>query len=111
MYFKKIHIAFQNGSNYNYQFIIKQLAKEFENNFLFKRKQGKYITLTIQTEIKLKELIKMEKKLQKNISYILHVIDSERFMASSLSNLVNNLSQRIHKIKCKYEYYGKKFEI
>ena len=71
----------------------------------------KYITLTIQIEIKLKELIKMEKKLQKNISYILQFINSERSIASSLSNLVNNLSERIYKIKCKYEYDDKKFEI
>ena len=28
-------------------------------------------------------------------------IDSARFMASSVWNLVNNLSKRIHKIKCK----------
>ena len=35
----------------------------------------------------------MEKKLQKNVSYILEFIDSARFMASSLSNLVNNLSE------------------
>ena len=31
-----------------------------------------------------------------------------RFMASSLSNLVNNLSERIHKIKCKYRHDEKK---
>ena len=29
-------------------------------------------------------------------------INRARFMASSLSNLVNNLSEGIHKIKCKY---------
>ena len=29
-------------------------------------------------------------------------------MASSLSNLVNNLAKGIHKIKCKYEYGDKK---
>ena len=40
----------------------------------------------------------MEKKLQK-ISCILQFIDSARFMVSSLSNLVNNLSEGIHKIK------------
>ena len=50
----------------------------------------------------LQELIKMEKKLQKNISYILQFIDSSVFMASSLSNLANNLSERIHRIKCKF---------
>ena len=31
-------------------------------------------------------------------------------MASSLSNLFNSLSDGIHKIKCKYEYDGKKCE-
>ena len=50
---------------------------------------------------KLQDLIRMEKKLQKK-SYRLQFIDNARFMASSLSNLVNNLDKRIHKIKCKY---------
>ena len=40
----------------------------------------------------------MEKKLQK-ISYILQFIDSATFMVSSLSNLVNNLSEGIYKTK------------
>ena len=31
-------------------------------------------------------------------------------MASSLSNLINNLADGIHKIKCKYEYGNKKCE-
>ena len=44
----------------------------------------------------------MEKKLQKHIFYILQITDSARFMASSLSNLVSNLSEGIHKIKYKY---------
>ena len=43
----------------------------------------------------------MEKKL-KDIFYILQFIDSARFMSSSLSNLVNNLSEGIHKIKCRF---------
>ena len=49
----------------------------------------------------LQELIKMETKLQKNISYILKFIDCIRFMASLASNLVNNLSGDIYRIKCK----------
>ena len=40
----------------------------------------------------------------------LQFIDSARFMASSLSNLVNNLSEGIHKIKWKYEHDDKKCE-
>ena len=52
----------------------------------------------------------MEKKLQKNISYILQFIDSARFLASELSILVNNLSERIQRIKCKLEHDDKKCE-
>ena len=46
----------------------------------------------------------MEKKVTKNISYILQYIDSARIMASCLSNLVHNLSEGIYKIKCKLGY-------
>ena len=35
------------------------------------------------------------------ISYKIKFIDSSRFIASSLSNLVDNLAEEIHKIKCK----------
>ena len=41
----------------------------------------------------------------------LQFIDSERFMASSLSDHFNNLSKVIHKIKCKYGHDHKKCEI
>ena len=51
----------------------------------------------------------MQKKLQK-ISYRLQFIDSARFKANSLSNLVNNLSEGIHKIKCKYRHNDTKCE-
>ena len=34
--------------------------------------------------------------------YRLQFTDSARFTRSSLLNLVNNLSERIHEIKCKY---------
>ena len=37
-------------------------------------------------------------------------IDSARFMASSLSNLVNNLSEGIYRIKCKYGQDDRKCE-
>ena len=44
------------------------------------------------------------------IHCILHVINSARFTASSLSNLVNKLAEGIHRIKCKYWHKNKKFE-
>ena len=52
----------------------------------------------------------MEKKIQK-MSYIRQFIDSSRFMASLLSNIVNNLSEGIHKTNCKFEHNIKKCEI
>ena len=42
------------------------------------------------------------KEITKMMSYKLQFIDSARYMASSLSNLLDNLAQGIHKIKCKY---------
>ena len=38
------------------------------------------------------------------------MINSARFMASSLTNLVNNLSEGIHRIKCKFGHDDEKCE-
>ena len=51
-----------------------------------------------------KEITKIDKDGNKsvvNISYKIKFIDSVRFMTSSLSNLIDNLAEGIHKIKCK----------
>ena len=57
-------------------------------------------------------LLQWKKKLQKRdktgnenvitTSYKIKFIDSARFMATSLSNHVDNLTEGIHRIKCKY---------
>ena len=52
----------------------------------------------------------MDKKITKNLSHILQFIDSARVMPSSLLNLVNNLSEGLHRIKCKSRYNDKKCE-
>ena len=45
---KKIPIVFHNGSTYNYQFIIKELVKEFDGNFeCLGEDTKKYITFSI----------------------------------------------------------------
>ena len=52
-----------------------------------------------------KEITKIDKEGNESvatISYKLKFIDSARFMATSLSNLVDNLKEGIHKVKCKY---------
>ena len=51
-----------------------------------------------------KEVTSIDKngeEITKNVSYVLQFIHTARFMASSLSNLDNNLSEGIHKIKYK----------
>ena len=40
----------------------------------------------------------------------IYLIDSARFMASSLSNLINNISEGIHRTTCKFEHDDKKCE-
>ena len=45
------------------------------------------------------------------MSYILQFIDSARFMASSLSDLVNNLSEGVHRIKFKFGHDDEKVKL
>ena len=100
---KKTHIVFHNGSNYDCHFIIKEFAEKFKKQFTWLGENTvKYITFTVPIEKGVTRTGKYDEKITKHISYILQFIDSARFMASALSNLVNNLPERIHRIKCKY---------
>ena len=108
---KKIPAVFNNGSNYDYHFIIKELAEEFKKQFTcLGENTKKYITFSVPLEKEVKRIDKNGEEITKNISYILQFIDSARFTASSLSNLVNNFSEGIHRIKCKYGHNDKKCE-
>ena len=64
---------------------MKELAKEFE-------------TFSVPIETEVTKVDKEENENIMTISYNIKVIDSARFMASSLSNLVDNLAERIHEI-------------
>ena len=91
---KEIPIMSHNGSIYDYPFIIKELVKEFEGNFeCLGENTEKYITFSvpIKKKIENKDL---------GITYKIKFIDSYRFMASSLSQLVDNLLEGIHNNKC-----------
>ena len=91
---KEIPIVFYNGSIYDYHFIIKELVKEFEGNFeCLGENTEKYITFSVP----IKKKIDNE---DLEITYKINFIDSYRFMASSLSKLVDNLSEGIHNNKC-----------
>ena len=87
------------------------LAEEFKKQFTcLGENTEKYITFTVSIEKEVTRIDKNGEEITKNISYILQFIDSARFMASSLSNLVNNLSEGIHRIKCKFGHNDKKWE-
>ena len=98
---KEIHVVFHNGSTYDYHFIIKKLAEEFEGEFeCLGENTEKCITFSVPIK---KEVTKIDKdgndKIMK-ISYKIKFIDSFRFMSSSLSSLADNLSEGLHSDKC-----------
>ena len=91
---KEIPVVFHNGSTYDYHFIIKELVKEFKGNFeCLGGNTEKYITFSvlIKKRIENKDI---------EITYKIKFIDSFRFMATSLSKLVDNLTEGIHNNKC-----------
>ena len=91
---KEIPIVLHNGSTYDYHFIIKELVKEFKGNFeCLGENTEKYITFSVPIKKKIgnKDL---------EITYKLKFIDSYRFMSSTLSKLVDILSEGIHNNKC-----------
>ena len=85
---------FHDGSTYDYHFTIKELVKEFEGNFeCLGENTENYITFSVPIKKKIKN-----KDLE--ITYKIKIIDSCRFMSSSLSKVVDNSSEGIHNNKC-----------
>ena len=86
---------FHNGSTYDYHFIIKNLAEEFEGEFeCLGVHTEKYFTFSVPIN---KEITKKDNIIK--ITYKIRFIDSYRFMSTSLSKLVNNLSEGPHECK------------
>ena len=95
---KEISLIFQNRPNYDYHFIKKQLAEKFEREFnCLAENTEKYKTFSVSKEKEVKRIGKNKADITKTISFKLQLIDSARFTASSLSNFVNNLAEKIHK--------------
>ena len=88
-----IPVFFHNGTNYDFNLIINELAKEF-------RSEMRWIPLNtnMSFSIPIKKEIKEQRK--KVITYNLKFIDSTKLITSALSTLVNNLSE-ISKGNCK----------
>ena len=87
----------------------KKLQKLYKNQFICLGEiTEKQITFTVPIEREVTRIEENGEEIAKHISYIFQLIDSVRFMASSLSNLGNNLSEGLHNIKCKFGHYDKK---
>ena len=79
---------------------MKKLANESEGKFeCLGENTEKYKTFLVPTEIKKADKDGNESVV--TISYKIKFTDCARFMASSLLDLVDNLPEEIHKIKCK----------
>ena len=98
----EIPVVFHNGSNYDYHFNIKELANGFEGQFECPGENTeKYKTFSVPVQ---KEVTKINKDGNESVvpaPYKIEFIDSARFTLGSLSNLVDNLTEEIYKIKCK----------
>ena len=91
---KNIPVIFHSGSTYDYHFIIRELVKEFESNFeCLGENTEKYITFSVPIKKRLRN-----KYIE--ITYKIKFVDNFRFMATSLSKLVDNLMEGIHNDKC-----------
>ena len=87
----EIPAVFHNLSNYQFEDQFECLWKTIE----------KYQSFSVSIE---KEIAKIDKDCNLSVvtvSYKIRFIDSARFMTNSLSNLVDNLAEGIHKVKCK----------
>ena len=90
---KEVTTVFHSGSTYDYHFIVKELAEEFEKHFeCLVENTEKYITFSVP--------IKKGLDNGKSITYKIKFIESFRFMSSSLSNVVDNLSEGLNCDKC-----------
>ena len=96
----EIPVVFHNGSNYHYHFIIKELANEFEGELeCLEENTEKYKTFSIPIEKEVTQIDTNGNGSVVTMSYKIKVIDSARFMATSLTNLVDNFAERIHRFK------------
>ena len=85
---REIPVVFHNGSSYDYHFIIKGLAEKFGGDFeCLGENKEQYITFSVP--------VKKESNEDDTIIYRIRFIDNFRFMSTSLSTLVDNLSNKI----------------
>ena len=113
-----LHIAyliFHNGSNHDYHFIMKEFAEEFKKQFTsLGENTAKYITFTVPIEKKVTRINKNGEEVTKVYPTYYNLLISQDLWQvhyQILSLIFLNLSEEIHRIKCKFGHDGKKCEI
>ena len=89
----EVPAVFHNSSNYDYQFIIKELASKIQEKFKCLGEITKnYRTFSVPIE---KEVIKTDKDGNESVVTIsnkIKFVDSAKFISTSLPKLVDNLT-------------------
>ena len=80
--------AFYNGSNFDYHFIIKELAEEFDKNYLFRRNSGKYMTFSVVIEKELGRIYKKGEEMTKNISHNYNLLIAQDLCQAHYQNSI-----------------------
>ena len=99
---KDIPLIIHNAS-YDTHFIINHLAKKFKGELnCIGESMGKYITFSVPIKVNCDDC--------KTIAYKLRFIDSFRFISTSLSELIDNMSGNFNSIECKSCTENNRFE-
>ena len=95
----KLPIVFPNRWNYDYRFIIKELANEFGGQFeCLGENTETYKAFSVPIEKDVTKIYEDGNESVVTISFKIKFIDSARFMAGPSSNLIDNLAEEIRKI-------------
>ena len=90
----EIPAIFYGSSNYDYNFIIKELENEFEGQFeCLGKSTEKYKMFSVPIEKEVTKIDNNDNESVVTISYKIKLIDSTRFTTTSLSDLVDNLTE------------------
>ena len=91
--YQKNPIDFYNGSNYDYQFIIKVLAEEFKKRFICLRENTeKYLTFIVPIQKEVLRIYNNGDEIAKNKCYIFQFVGRIKSLTSSLSNSKLNVN-------------------
>ena len=95
-----IPVCFHNGTNYDFNLIINELAKEFRSEMrCIPLNTNKYMSFSIPILKEMKEIKDQREPKKKVITSNIKSVDSVKHMSSALSTLVDNLSE-VNKCNC-----------